>query len=555
MKKKKFMWLVSSALSLCVLVTACGTQTSGTPADNSKSVVSTEASSTNAGEPGPVLKEKITLKILTSADADYEIGNDMPVIQELEKLTNVHLDFELLPVENAAERFTSAMAAKEQYDIVTWSKIADINKYGQEGYFIPLQDLVKQNAPNIQKAFEDPLTKEKLPYKMNIKAELTAPDGNLYNIPVITAGSAIGRVYAIREDWLNKLNLKMPETVDELYIALKAFKENDPNGNGKNDEIPLMVQDGGTYYLMTMVNFYGAHQSLYLDKADDTIKYGLTEPEWKDGISFLNKLYKEGIFDKEFETSDSDRWKKLVSNNQVGMMYVWPAGGIGASNNELKKIDASYRYVPMAPVKAPNGARFKDTSTAGSIISPRTSITATNKYPVETIKYLDFLFSDKGTELSSYGILGKHFSKVNEKYVISENILNNPDGLDAETARLKDGVCFQCLPYIQGWDPDMQVMAKTSPSTVDAWTLYREPGMVEAPMPSLNFTDEENKELKTISDMYTYAGAHITPFITGKESLDKVDDYTAQVKKMGGDVMCKVYNQAYARYKKLAAGN
>ncbi|HOJ10292.1 MAG TPA: extracellular solute-binding protein [Clostridiales bacterium] len=499
----------------------------------------------------PIVEEKITLKMLCQANQD--LNNDMPVLQELERLTNVHLEFEILPAVSAErwERFAAAMAAREPFDLVTYQYRNDINKYGMEGVFVPLNNLIKEHAPNLYEKLKDPLGNEPVPYKTNVLQDITAPDGNIYNVPLISTANAIGAVWAIRKDWLDKLGFQSPGTIDELYEVLKAFKKNDPNGNGLSDEIPLGITGEGTlvYSLLPLINGFGAHITLYLDKTDDTIKYGPVESVWKEGMLFLTKLYKEELIDPDWTTSSKDGWIAQVSTNQLGMMYTWPISGIGAANIELMKIDKNYHFIAIPPFKAPNGDRFKDTSTAGNIVVPRTAITATNKYPVETIKYLDFLFTDAGNRVLRYGIAGIHYDMVNGKPVVKKSLLTDTTGQAA-----KDGIDIAPLPYISLWEKGDQFKAvdpNFNPEE-DAHYIYRQPGMVEAPLPALQFLDSElYKGPNAFKAINSYAYSKWTPFITGEESLEKHDDYVKQIKTLGIDEVLKIYNSAYKRYKQL----
>ncbi|HOJ10293.1 MAG TPA: extracellular solute-binding protein [Clostridiales bacterium] len=545
MKNKKFLCLTCLGLMLTMLFTSCVVKESGTT-PNTISPGTKEAESEKFE---PLLKEKITLKML--CQANQALSNDMPVIQELERLTNVHLEFEILPAVSAQrwERFAAAMAAREPFDLVMYQYKNDLAKYGMEGVFIPLNDLMKKHAPYLYQKLKDPLGDAVVPYTTNVLPEITAPDGNIYNIPLISPANAVGAIWGIRKDWLDKLNLKMPETTDELYEVLKAFKVNDPNGNGLPDEVPLGCTGGGTlvYNFLPLLNGFGAHITLYVDKADDTIKYGPIESVWKDGMMFLNKLYKEELMDPNWTTATANTYNAQVSGNQLGLMYAWPGSGLGNATKELQKIDPSYRFVPMPPLKAPNGDRFKDTSTAGQIVVPRTAITATNKYPVETIKYLEFMFTEEGDRCIRYGIEGVHYDMVNGKPKIKQYLLDDKTGLGG-----KDGIDMAPLGFLSLWDRQAQYDAN-NPNYVkeeDPYYVYMQPGTVEAPMPSLIFMDSElEKGPDAFKAINSYAYSKWTPFIVGEEPLDKYDDYVAQIKTLGIDEVLRIYNKAYGRYR------
>ena len=445
------------------------------------------------------------------------------------------------------------MASNDLPDIVGWTNTEAILKYAKQGAFLPLQDLIREHAPNIVKALDNPLPNDKLPYKLNIWAELTADDGNIYTVPCITSSNAIGAVYAIRTDWLEKLNLKVPETAEELYNVLKAFKEQDPNGNGEADEIPFIAGAGGkTNTILPVINAFDAHMGLYVDSQTNTIKYGPIEENYKEGLAFLNKLYKEGLLEQDYLTATRDQWLARATGNQAGFMFVWPAGGIGVATNGLKKLSEEYRFEPIPPLKSKSGKQYKDTATAGNYLIYRNSITVSNKYPVETMKLFNYCFSEEGLRLAMYGIEGVHHTIVNGKPVYTDLILKNPEGLDPELARIKDGIYWTCLPYQIGWDSNFQAM-QNAPWVTKSWELYREPGMVEAPMPALKFTDEEfSRRSQIITEIDTYKDPMIDKFIMGVEPLDKFDEFVENIKRAGLDELLKIQNDAYKRYLEFA---
>lgn len=551
MLKRRLTSIVSVMIAVLMLVsvTACGTKgNTGTPNTNT-------AATTGEQLTGSLIsKDKLTLKMLTTEWGGVSVGNDMPVYQELEKRTNVHLEFTLLPLTNPAqnEKFNLIMASGDLPDLIGFGTADLILKYGKEGAIIPLQDLIKQYAPDITKALNNPLPNDKLPYKMNNWAEITAADGNIYNIPLISSQNAIGAVYAIRTDWLEGLNMKIPTTSTELYDVLKAFKEKDPNKNQKQDEIPFMSAAGGkTSTILPVINAFDAHMSFYLDSKDNKIKYGPVEDSYKAGLTYMNKLYKEGLIEQDYLTATRDQWTARAQGNIGGMMFCWPSSGIGASTAGLQKLDPKFKFEAFAPLKSTSGKQYKDTATAGRYLNYRSSITKANKHPVETVKYLNYCFTDEGTTLASFGVENLHWTTVNGKKQYTDLIMKNPKGLDIETARVGDGVNWTSLPYQIAWDSGFAAMEKSAPWVTKAWEVFREPGMVEAPFPTLSYTDAEfAKKNNLTTEIDTYVTPMIDKFIMGGESLDKFGDFVANVKKAGLDDLLKIMNDAYARYSK-----
>jgi len=333
----------------------------------------------------------------------------------------------------------------------------------------------------------------------------------------------------------------------------KAFKDKDPNGNGKADEIPFVnghgAANGGN--ILPIINSFGAHLGLYVAN-DGTVKYGPMEPAYKNGLTYLAKLYKDGLLDPDYITTTSDQWLAKTTGNVAGFQYAWPAGGFANPNAALQKLDPKFKLMPIAPVKGPNGDRFKDTQSAGRYLAYRNAITSKDKVPETTVRYLNYCFTQDGQRLIEWGIEGVHYTMVDGRPQYTDLITKNPQGLSPEAARTRDGIDITCLPYMIGWESHFQAMKGPAPWTVRAWELYREPGMVEAPFPTLQYkTDESVRYNQFNSDINnTYVPEMANKFIMGIESLSKFDDFVAQLQKMKVDEWLKVVNAAYGRYGK-----
>jgi len=549
MKKSKALLIIVVLILSASMVFAGGNQQQGA----AQSSGSTSSSSNGL----PIVSKPITLRGLSTDFGEITMSSKIGIIAELEKRTNIHLDIEVLPLQDTDDcvaKFHAIMASGDIPDLVDAQAVDPtvINRYGMQGLFLPLNDLIQQYAPNMVKVFNNPLEGEILPYPINVWGDLTARDGKIYCLPFLGATNAIGPVWAIRTDWLQKLNLPVPQTIDELYTVLKAFKEKDPNGNGKADEIPLASAQGSkTNTILPLINAFDAHMDLYVDKTDQKIKYGPIEPAFKTAIAYLNKLYSEGLIESDYITSTRDQWFARAGGNQVGMQFVWPASGLGASNYELAKLDPSYKFMPMLPIKSPSGKQFKDTKTTGSVMQYRTAIGAKTKYKVEIMKFLDYLFSAEGQTLIDWGVEGKTYTIVNGQPVFTDYVLNNPDGLDPETAAVQFGIrCDHLIPGLNRWAASFQELAKSAPDTIQAWKTYQQPGYVEAPMPILPLTeDESSREASLIADINTYKDPMIDKFIMGQEPLSKFDEFTANIQKAGLDELLKMMNSAYDIYK------
>jgi putative aldouronate transport system substrate-binding protein len=466
----------------------------------------------------------------------------MPVFQELEKRTNIHLEWQLLPAEDNLTKLNLIMASGDLPDLVSYDGWGDskktFDKFAAQGAIVALNDLIDQNAPNIKATLNNP------PYKVpNLKAEITSADGKIYTLPTLTEVHT-GMIFCIRQDWLDKLGLKVPETTDDLYAALKAFKEKDPNGNGQSDEIPFAPSDA-LPSVTTLMNAFGAHESYYADATDNKIKFGPIEDKYKEGLAYANKLYKEGLIDKTYINKNTDEFRAKISKNLVGMFYAWPMSGLGFANTAIQKVDPNAKYVAMLPVKGPNGDRFKERPQ--SMVGPRIVITSANKHQAETIKYLDYVYSKEGNILMNYGIEGKDYTlDASGNPIFTDYVLKNPDGKDPATVRGSEGMQIG-LPYIATYASESQSV--TDQNVKDAWKLYTESDVLYPNFPNVPLDETQIGDISgKLTDVKTLVDEYSDKFIMGVESLDNFGKFVETVKGMGIDEVLNTYNSAYAKY-------
>jgi len=169
-----------------------------------------------------VVEEPLTLDVHLH-DGRFSYSNDWPVELEAQRLTGVTLNNMTVGSDtNSREAFELMIAGSYLPDVIGGQLIKDnVNRFGPEGAFLALDELIEAHAPNILAQMQA---------RPEIFDSARARDGELYFVPYLTDGK-YGRAYFIREDWLDAVGLETPETLDELYTVLTAFRDGDPNGN------------------------------------------------------------------------------------------------------------------------------------------------------------------------------------------------------------------------------------------------------------------------------------------------------------------------------------
>lgn len=139
-------------------------------------------------------------------------------------------------------------------------------------------------------------------------------DGQLYALPVVDATLMIADLMWIRTDWLEKLNLPVPTTMDELIATAKAFAEADFDGNGVNDTIGMAVSKTPWDQLFTLKGFFNAFDSypeIWVDDGTGKLVYGSTLPGTKDALATLHQMYVDGLLDPRRQGGGSDHFRQV----------------------------------------------------------------------------------------------------------------------------------------------------------------------------------------------------------------------------------------------------
>ncbi len=158
----------------------------------------------------------------------------------------------------------------------------------------------------------------------------------------------------MRKDWLDKLGLDLPKTVDDCVAIAQAFVDNNMSGDGAMIGFPLSTDIAGKYaYDLSfdpIVNTFGAYPRSWMYQEDGSIVYGTIQPEMREALAFMADLYQRGLIDPEFATRDDEAIKKLIATNKIGILFApWHMPGVFMKN--LKEINPDADWVPvLAPL-------------------------------------------------------------------------------------------------------------------------------------------------------------------------------------------------------------
>jgi len=580
--RKKVCVFISVVIALAMLLTGCNISDKGSAGSNNKGNTTTAGSETAAGNtsqsdsnlnaPGtlPVVKNKVTLSIMLP-QVGTALGDVKENLQtkEIEEKTNIHIEWQEVPTDYL-NQVSIIFASGDMPDMVFSGAGGDvrmsktlISQLGAQGLIIPLNDLIENHAFHFKKVMEE------LP---ELRKFMTNPDGNIYSLPSIDDGPHIQfqQKMWINTTWLKNLGLDMPKTTDEFYQVLVAFRDNDPNQNGKKDEIPLSTVKSGSAveldgflmnpFILTPsgVNGYG---KTWIDD-QGKIVYSPIQPGYKEGLKYLHKLYAEGLIYKESFTQDMKTQQNLNESGDAPVIGAFPAMRPGYANN-LTASNRWHQYDSLLPLEGPSGQRITDNNLYLKYNPNFVVITSNCKYPEVAMQFIDYFYSEEGTVRSVLGREGidykyaeagqKGFDGSQAKYVqipVDTTLPENQNvswGQAFPTYRpvsFYKSIVYPENPYDPNVDPMVGRMTLFFRTSMALSEYAQKP---ESVLPDMFFSADDISTMSRLkTSIESFVNESIVKFITGYSDIDaEWDNYLKQLKSLGIDEYLGILQNAY----------
>lgn len=405
MKRKVLAMLLAMSMTLVGLA-GCGStgEKNGTESTTESTVESetaetgeTAASEDNFNKEGyPIVNEPITLKVMLAIrDTDSLIEpNEMPLIQELEQKTGVHIEWEVIKAADWDTKLNLMFASGEYPDIILAPRASvDVEEYGvTQKLLVPVDELTSQYMPTYTEriAAED----------TDPTVSLVASDGQKYSVGYLGAANINTEVhYFINQTWLNNLGLDMPSSLDELTETLRAFKTQDPNQNGEQDEVSVeMSLNSGYYGVRYMLPMFGVpvdtSRWIYIDD-DKKIQFAPTQDGFRKCLEWLHELYQEELIDPEIFSQDSSTVETKYSEGNIGFFTAYRLLAMGWDEGVTKEC---ILYMPVGP----EGTTAK-LSKMLEVANNGAFVTVSNQHVPETMRWLDSLLETETMFSLYYG--------------------------------------------------------------------------------------------------------------------------------------------------------
>ena len=485
------------------------------------------------------LAEDVTLKIAVIEDANvvasYKDLGETPFGQAWQKATGVKLEFEQYA---GGSTMNLMFASGDLPDIVIfpWASYAGgAAKAIEDKIIMPINDYVEY-APDLMAVLES---------NEIFRKSSTTPNGDLIGFPFVRGDeylqTSMGLI--IRTDYLEQVDMEIPNTPDELYNVLKAFKEK------LNIEAPFSVDAG------TLIGYGGGNGlmttpfglptiSFYVE--NDKVQLGYYKKEYKDVLAYWKKLKDEGLLDKNYTVGVNGRAN--IMNGICGVIMDTPGGGIGTIVSAMKD-DPTFDVAGFGPLVSKAGDTPMMTHYDNPVDTGFAVITPACKNIEAAMKFLNYGYTEEGHMLFNFGIEGVSYEMKDGYPTYTDLIMNNPEGLAPAQVM---ALYMQSSNGNGGFVQDKAYMEQYAgrPQQQQALTQWTKSDSSKYKLPQITIADEDNAEYsKLMGDIDTYMYTMTIDYINGDKDLAEFEtEYLETMKELGTDRLIEIYQKAYDEF-------
>ena len=568
--KKAICIILTVSMSISVLSACSGSQNKSTAGSGSDPVSSAGTDGdafvhdSNLNLPGevgegkdPICKDKVSLTIGLPQQPNVEDFETNKMTVWLEEVGNYDLTFKIYPSEEYATQINLAATAggKDLPDILLGGQgINDslVASWGEAGTIIPLNDYYEHSAYYLKEAVQRTGT--------DFYPLITSADGNMYYVPyynqsLVSEYSAKMWLYG---PWIEKLNLDVPTTPEELRAVLRAFTQKDPNGNGKADEIGLISRNNNDLLwfaaLMTPFQYLSSGDpQMWWNIDQGTVTAAYATEGFREGLKYLRSLFDEGLIDPLSFTNDLSQTQALLTQTDpiIGAYVYTSMSDIPASDARRSE------YVGIAPLLSSDGTQY--TPYNPSAPQPSGLITSNCENPEAAFRLLDYLVSEEMSIWTRWGEKGVDWlvPEKNEISIFAD--LGYPAVLQSVLpwGTLQNSHWYQAGPYIRQygialgevWNGDKSNTSYLI-STIQGEYTDKHPKEI---ISKLIYTQEEQETVTPLlASMVTYVKEMIANFCTNNDGMDINDDavwqqYLDQLNSIGLSQILECVQASYDR--------
>ncbi|GMO57516.1 MAG: ABC transporter substrate-binding protein [Treponemataceae bacterium] len=482
-------------------------------------------------------------------DYDYSLENMAwpPIIEEA---TGVHVDYMLFPYAAAVERKNILISSGDYPDVIGgWILTeSDIMQLGmKDGVLIPLEDLIKKHAPNIQEALDLP----------GVREQMTLPDGHIYTLPYPIGEPIVSFNPWVNQKWLDQLGLKMPTTTEELREVLIAFRDKIPPVNGQ--KIIPFSGDPENMNLGMLAGWWGVNAGITANNSggmaivDGKLQITITRDELKECIKYFAGLYKEGLIDREIFTQDQTTWK---AKGKLGLYGVNIGYGPGDWLPDPREADPTidisterYGWSPVPVLKAPGSAKpvYRRNGFGITLFRAQVAITDRATNPETIIKWWNWIYSPEHSAEAQAALIGLGIEEFEGKFYELDRT-NWTNEMNEKWGWNKYWIAS--LPkFIRGGKILPSRTSVTEYPYGDNRDALYEPYLETEPVPAMWIAGEDAAKAADITlNIQNYVKQKQAEWISGQTSIDaEWDAYKAQLDKLGIQDLLKMKQTALGK--------
>lgn len=597
--KKNCLRILTAMLAATCLFSACS---NGADTQSSSSSLPESSNTSSDTSGGQETAEPVTIRVMDKHRLEtyynYNDREDFPAFDLYEK-----------ELEKRGIILEKELVANEQYGTVVQTRMAAASDLPHLINLTPLDDVTALNLglngqildwlkPMEKYSRPDPLAPENIngDPSLSLKQRLekitpfaislcTAPDGNMYWMPnaryrapvKLADGTMVEDLdvvgACIRYDWLQKVNMEMPTTVEEFLEALRAFQKNDVNGNGQKDEM-YSIDCYSYSFFSGIAQWFGLTPGVVgIDPNNDRVTSAWYQDGVKDYFKLLKQMVDEGLMDVGLVGATEEMFNQAIAENRIAGLRTYANLTWFA---DLIKDDPEAEYASIAPIQAVEGIAPFMLCDSNKLVYDKYAMTkaCTEEVQEAIIHYYDFATgTDVAKLLSNNGVEGVDYEFVDDERNPGRKVVKSllsgttQENYEAHTG----GINFflHGVPWMSGEDPD--VLAKLNTATVqdtlDGWEgsekgkrgfirkieqMVHRPYVI-SPFSSSTYaipTQEEQEVLTSyLTALNSYSDELGMNLILGNESLDNWDSFMQKFRDLGLDEVIKVNDARYQRYK------
>lgn len=485
----------------------------------------------------PLTEEPTTLTYWTGSlhrDATISSWAECDAYTELERLTGVHIDFIEVAPPVMQEQYNLMIISEQYPDILTEClgySTSGIDGLIDDEIVVDITDLINEYCVSyaaLMKADD------------SLRRDTYSDTGRAAGLAGYSINSITRSGFIIRKDWVEKLGIAYPVTIDDYYNTMKLFQT-----QGLCEHPFPMVYSGileASAILATSGVYNASTGGFYYDENDE-MQCMYLQPEFKEYLELLNKWYVEGLIYPDLQQSSMYNTEDIASgrfgifDNQGEFFPTFEDAG--------KVNDPDFEVIGISEPLAYEGQiieyKVVDTYTPSMFVS-----TGCKDVPL-ALKWLDFRFSEQGSLLCNYGIEGRgleYDAQGNPQY--SDLIVNNSDGLSLTLSLII--YTLNTNVYVKDFQAVYDIYTPNQQASADIWGSTRVPGK-SSYMAGYQLSTEESTEFANLyGDIGTYIEENVAKFIVGERPLSEYDSFTAQLKEMNIARIGEIYKAAEERY-------